>query len=318
MKKRTQLLMLALAVPGFALAGPVTSGKAPAPQKYTVPPVSTGGPTSQSLYAHAAGELFQNKHAAIAAAVQAWSHGEGIKPIVGQSGELLWPYGQGVPTVTCSKVQVCDIQLVKGDMPVSVVVGDTAQWIVVPGWSGEKVTGNLRANVFVKPVADRLQTNMIITTNTGHTYNIVLHSKASGYDPIVQFFNPQSYVQSFPQPPAALSVMPTSAQARRTVASLPDFSVNAMNFCTVHGDAPFRPEKAFTVEGKTYIDEPAKVQYHDMPVFLGLSSNGNKEIMNYTPSKNWLIVDGLFHKAELVSGKGSDQQKVTITCGGDD
>ena len=81
------------------------SQAAMAATKTVVPSVGTGGgQTSQELYAHAAGELFKTKHAAIAAAVQAWSNGEGIKPIVGQNGELLWPYGQGVPKVTCSKV----------------------------------------------------------------------------------------------------------------------------------------------------------------------------------------------------------------------
>jgi len=320
LKKRLVTALAAALVVAGSPAWAATAAKKMPDQQYKVPSVTDGGgPTAQQLYAQASGELFQTKHAAIAAAVQAWSHGEGIKPIVGQGGIVLWPYNQGVPTDVCSPVQVCDIQLVKGDVPVSVVVGNTAQWLVQPGWSGQAAKHNLRANIFVKPVADHLQTNMIITTNTGRVYSIVLKSKASGYDPVLQFFDPEHFVQQdFPKPPASLTAMPSAQKPQRTVASLPDFSVEAMDFCSVHGDAPFRPLRAFTVEGKTYIDEPQSVQYHDMPVFLGLSSNGNKEIMNYTPSGSWLIVDGLFRKGELVSGKGSNQQKVTIKCGGDD
>lgn len=281
----------------------------------TVPSVSSvgspNGPTSSQLFAQAKGELFSDKHAAENAAVRAWQAGEGIKPIIGQGGSIIYPYGQGIVRMACSPMYVCDIKLLKGDKVQNLSIGDSAQWLVNPAWSG---TGaNAQANVVVKPTAYHIQTNMIITTNTGHVYNILLKSVHTGYDPLISFFDPQTLVQNWSAIPAPAQPKVVNPQASRTIATLPNFSVQAMNFdYRIEGHTAFRPIEVFSVEGKVYIELPASVQYHNMPVLLVESANGNKELVNAGHAGNWLIVDDLFNKAELVSGIGGNQERIRI------
>lgn len=281
----------------------------------TVPSVSSvgspNGPTSSQLFAQAKGELFSDKHAAENAAVRAWQAGEGIKPIIGQGGSIIYPYGQGIVRMACSPMYVCDIKLLKGDKVQNLSIGDSAQWLVNPAWSG---TGaNAQANVVVKPTAYHIQTNMIITTNTGHVYNILLKSVHTGYDPLISFFDPQTLVQNWSAIPSPVQPKVVNPQASRTIATLPNFSVQAMNFdYRIEGHTAFRPIEVFSVEGKVYIELPASVQYHNMPVLLVESANGNKELVNAGHAGNWLIVDDLFNKAELVSGIGGNQERIRI------
>lgn len=305
-----QLSLVMVALVGFAPYSAFAHDNVLSHATGTMVP-SVGSPNSSQLFARAKGELFSHKHAAEAAAVRAWQAGDGIKPIIGQGGSIIYPYGQGVVKVACSPMYVCDIKLLKGDKVQNLSIGDSAQWLVNPAWSGTGI--NAQANVIIKPTAYGIQTNMIITTNTGHIYNLLLKSVHTGYDPIIGFFDPDALVQNWSKLKAPGLPKVVNPQASQTIATLPNFSVQAMNFdYRIEGHTAFRPIEVFSVEGKVYIELPASVQYHDMPVLLVESANGNKELVNAGHAGNWLIVDALFDKAELVSGVGDNQVRVRI------
>lgn len=256
------------------------------------------------------GVPFPTKKAAIDTAVKAWEQGNPAKPIIGQGGIVLYPYGQATPTLVCSPLRVCLLELQRGEVLDSAVVGNSVQWQIKPTYSGEGATE--RPIIAIKPTQTGLQTNLAVTTNR-RTYYLNLVSRNTGMIPMAGFYYPEDMVMQWRKQKAATADA-EQAKAQRTVADLPNFSVEAMDFdYHIRGHAYFRPLQVFSVEGKTYIKMPPKVQYRQAPILLLQGRNGNTRIVNYQYiHRQWIIIDSLFHKADLVIGKGSDQVKVEV------
>jgi type IV secretion system protein VirB9 len=257
------------------------------------------------------GTPFPTRKAAVNAAVRAWEQGNPATPIMGQGGIMLYPYGQATPTLVCSPLRVCLVELQRGEVLESAVVGNSVQWQVKPTYSGAGASE--RPIVAIKPTQTGLETNLAITTNR-RVYYINLKSADTGMIPMIGFYYPAEMVQTW-QSEAQAKAKAKVETAERTVADLPSFSVEAMDFdYRIRGDAYFRPTQVFSVEGKTYIKMPPGVQYRQAPILLVQEPNGNTRIVNYQYiHRQWIIVDSLFHKANLVIGKGGDQVKVTVT-----
>lgn len=253
---------------------------------------------------------FPTKQAAINTAVKAWQEGNPAKPIIGQGGIVLYPYGQATPTLVCSPLRVCLLELQKGEQLDSAVVGNSVQWQIKATYSGEGAIE--RPIIAIKPTQNGLHTNLAITTNR-RTYYLNLVSRETGMIPMAGFYYPEQMVIQWRKQKQAASEA-EKAKAERTIADLPSFSVEAMDFdYKIRGQAYFRPLQVFSVEGKTYIKMPAQTQYRQAPILLIQGQNGNTRIVNYQYiHRQWIIVDSLFHKADLVIGKGSDQVKVQV------
>ncbi len=54
----------------------------------------------------------------------------------GADGKVIFLYGEVQPSVVCSPLQVCDIELDGGEIVRDVLVGDTVRWKVEPATSG--------------------------------------------------------------------------------------------------------------------------------------------------------------------------------------
>src|SRR3989338_5329740 len=58
-----------------------------------------------------------------------WQRTWDAKPILSDDGKVLYPFGQYMPTLTCSPLRACDIELEPGEEVVSKpMAGDTARW----------------------------------------------------------------------------------------------------------------------------------------------------------------------------------------------
>jgi type IV secretion system protein VirB9 len=105
-------------------------------------------------------------------------------------GRVVYPFGAGQPTLICAPERVCDIELEKGEAVSNVAVGDTVRWQVAAAASE-----NDRPHVIIKPVADGLTTNAIITTDK-RTYRLTLKSDKSSYTTALAFTYPQEMAQN--------------------------------------------------------------------------------------------------------------------------
>jgi type IV secretory pathway VirB9-like protein len=106
----------------------------------------------------------------------------------GADGKVIYLFGETQPSVVCSPLQVCDIELQGGEVVRDVLVGDTVRWKVEPATSG--AAGGQAIHLVVKPAEAGLVTSMVVTTSR-RTYHIQLKSHPSQYMARVGFEYPQ-------------------------------------------------------------------------------------------------------------------------------
>lgn len=232
-----------------------------------------------------------------------WQEGEGVVTR-GPDGKVVFLYGQIQPSVVCSPLQVCDIELQRGEIVRDVLLGDTVRWKVEPATSGPP--DGQSVHLVVKPSESGLVTSMMVTTSR-RTYHIQLKSHASQYMARVGFEYQDDVNARFAE------------IARRMEASIvPGAGVPAeqLNFSFhMRGTARWRPTRIYSDGQKTYIQFPSSLSGQDAPV-LFVVSGGENRIVNYRMNGTMMVVDYHIDQAILVSGVGRTQEKVTIRRGG--
>lgn len=222
----------------------------------------------------------------------------------GADGKVIFLYGQVQPSVVCSPLQVCDIELQGGEVVRDVLVGDTVRWKVEPATSG--AAGGQAIHLIVKPSEPGLVTSMVVTTSR-RTYHIQLKSHSSQYMARVGFEYPED-----------VSAKLADINARLEASTIPGAGVPAeqLNFSySVSGRAGWRPTRVYSDGQKTYIQFPRSISGQDAPV-LFVTSGGQNRIVNYRMKNDMMVVDYHIDRAVLVSGVGWKQEKVTIRRGG--
>ncbi|MBD9524691.1 P-type conjugative transfer protein TrbG [Ensifer sp. ENS02] len=222
----------------------------------------------------------------------------------GTDGKVVFLFGEVQPSVVCSPLQVCDIELQAGEIVRDVLVGDTVRWKVEPATSG--AVGGQAIHLIVKPAEPGLVTSMVVTTSR-RTYHIQLKSHPTQYMARVGFEYPED-----------VSTKLADINARLEASTIPGAGVPAeqLNFgYSVSGGASWRPTRVYTDGTKTYIQFPKSMSSQDAPV-LFVVSGGENRIVNYRMRNGMMVVDYTIDRAVLVSGVGWKQQKVTIKRGG--
>lgn len=222
----------------------------------------------------------------------------------GADGKVVFLFGEVQPSVVCSPLQVCDIELQAGEVVRDVLVGDTVRWKVEPATSG--AIGGQAIHLIVKPAEPGLVTSMVVTTSR-RTYHIQLKSHATQYMARVGF----EYSED-------VSTKLADINARLEASMIPGAGVPAeqLNFgYSVSGNASWRPTRVYSDGTKTYIQFPKSMSSQDAPV-LFVVSGGESRIVNYRMRNGMMVVDYAIDRAVLVSGVGWKQQKVTIKRGG--
>ncbi|NTA19642.1 P-type conjugative transfer protein TrbG [Agrobacterium tumefaciens] len=222
----------------------------------------------------------------------------------GADGKVIFLYGEVQPSVVCSPLQVCDIELQGGEVVRDVLVGDTVRWKVEPATSG--AAGGQAIHLIVKPSEPGLVTSMVVTTSR-RTYHIQLKSHPTQYMARVGFEYPED-----------VSTKLADVNARLEASTIPGTGVPAeqLSFSySISGSAGWRPTRVYSDGLKTYIQFPPSISGQDAPV-LFVVSGGQNRIVNYRMKSNMMVVDYNIDRAVLVSGVGWKQQKVTISRGG--
>lgn len=222
----------------------------------------------------------------------------------GDDGKVIFLFGEVQPSVVCSPLQVCDIELQPGEVVRDVLVGDTVRWKVEPATSG--AAGGQAIHLIIKPSEPGLITSMVVTTSR-RTYHIQLKSHPTQYMARVGFEYPED-----------VSAKLADINARLEASTIPGAGVTAeqLSFSySVSGRAGWRPKRVYSDGQKTYIQFPRRISGQDAPV-LFVVSGGQNRIVNYRMKNDMMIVDYNVDKAVLVSGVGWKQEKVTIRRGG--
>ncbi|AYM14819.1 MULTISPECIES: P-type conjugative transfer protein TrbG [Agrobacterium] len=222
----------------------------------------------------------------------------------GPDGKVIFLFGETQPSVVCSPLQVCDIELQGGEIVRDVLVGDTVRWKVEPATSG--AAGGQAIHLIVKPSEPGLVTSMVVTTSR-RTYHIQLKSHPSQYMARVGFEYPED---------AATKLSDINARIQSMSGPGGGVPPEQLAFSySLSGNAPWRPKRVYSDGQKTYIQFPRVISGQDAPV-LFVVSGGQNRIVNYRMKNDMMIVDYNIDRAILISGVGWRQQKVTIRRGG--
>lgn len=222
----------------------------------------------------------------------------------GPDGKVIFLFGETQPSVVCSPLQVCDIELQGGEIVRDVLVGDTVRWKVEPATSG--AVGGQAIHLIVKPSEPGLVTSMVVTTSR-RTYHIQLKSHSSQYMARVGFEYPED---------ASTKLSDVNARIQAMTGPGGGVPPEQLAFSySLSGRAPWRPSRVYSDGQKTYIQFPRAISGQDAPV-LFVVSGGENRVVNYRMKNDMMIVDYNIDKAVLISGVGWKQQKITIRRGG--
>ena len=201
--------------------------------------------------------------------------------------------------------QVTDIALQEGETlvgPGPVAAGDTVRWMIGDTLSGSGATQ--RVHILIKPTRPDIATNLIINTDR-RTYHIELRANPNTYMASVSWSYPADEL---------IALRRYEEQAARAAPIAEGFTLEALNFdYRISGDKPdWRPVRVFDDGQRTLVEFPPDIAQGEMPPFFVIGANGAAELVNYRVSGRYLIVDRLFHKAELRLGAGRRQVRVKI------
>lgn len=240
----------------------------------------------------------------------------GVAPVLYQTNEIVHPWGQTVPTLTCAPLNVCAIHFEPGEEIRDIAAGDPVRWQIATAASGEPATPHL----IVKPTELELATNLFVTTQR-RTYSIELRSpsraetRKPGFkiDRSLSFYYPEDFVRSV-QAQEALSRRATEAVERLTLAEL-STDLSGLNFdYRISPARAKRPLRVFDDGERTYIQLRNPGETGDAPALLALTPQGKPVAINFRPSPDgtWYIADGVFARLELITRSGRRDQKITI------
>ena len=232
-----------------------------------------------------------------------WQSSDGVVTR-GPDGKVIFLFGEIQPSIVCSPLQVCDIELQAGEIVRDVLLGDTVRWKVEPATSGAPEAQAV--HLIVKPSEPDLATSMVVTTSR-RTYHVRLKSHHRDYMARVGFEYPDD-----------IAVRLKEINARMEASTVPGAGVPAerLNFgFHMSGAARWRPTRIYSDGEKTYIQFPSTLSGQDAPV-LFVVSGGENRIVNYRMKGALMVVDYAIDKAILVSGVGRQQQKISIRRGG--
>ena len=234
-------------------------------------------------------------------------------PHAGEDGTVRFLFGATLPTVVCAPLRVCNLALQPGEIVNNVNLGDSVRWKITPSVSGGG--GTQTTHLIIKPTDAGLVSSLDIETNR-RTYAVKLVSTSSAWMPLVAFNYPddgqaqwQAYQQTVAFGPGA-TTLPTGENV-----------ANLQFLCISGGGPSWSPVRAYTDGAKTTIEFPSSIGVQAAPALVALDHDGSwfsrpsAQIVNYRVVGNRYVVDAVLDRAALISGVGSDQQRVVISRG---
>ncbi len=237
---------------------------------------------------------------------------------------LTFPFGHAQPTLTCTVLRACVVELQSGEIVLSRIAGDTERWEIVPAPAGADGRTTL---IVVKPRDCDITTNLVIATDR-RIYDLTLDAppcstkrvvgksgSADGalnpqqqYARHVRFYYPDETVAAWsaPKPPAPPTIGP---------------DVLSLNFrYRVHKDRqfPWTPTQIFDDGTRVYIKLPDAARQSEAPVLFALGTDGARTLLNYSiVGGDTYVTDRLADRLAFVAGvDGHERQAVIERDGG--
>lgn len=217
--------------------------------------------------------------------------------------KLVYVHGIMQPTIIAAPLQVCDVELERGEVVNEIVVGDSARWMVEAGSAGE------HTHLFIKPIDSGLESSAVITTDR-RVYHLRLISKKTEHIPYIGFVYHDAIQRTAQQ--QKKQAEKNKEWASTTDADGRNVDLAKLNFSyEISGNTAWKPERVYDDGLKTYIQLPHIVTSGEMPVLL-VRKGDTDVLVNYRVQESTMMVDGLFETIALVAGVGGDQESVEI------
>jgi type IV secretion system protein VirB9 len=231
----------------------------------------------------------------------------GIARTVAEGNFRTFPYGHSQPTLTCSVLRACIIELQAGEVVLSRISGDTERWEIAAAAAG--IDGRTTL-VVVKPRDCDITTNLVLATDR-RLYDLTLDAppcKGKGvnatnpqqpYARHVRFYYPDETIAQWSKPqPVRIGADVTTLNFRYRISKDKRF--------------PWMPAQVFDDGAHVYVTLPDEARHAEAPVLFVLSGDGSRTLLNYNVAGDTYVTDRLFDRAVLVAGVDGKEQKVLI------
>jgi len=222
------------------------------------------------------------------------------------TGEL-YPYNDDSEVlVAAAPLRTVDIALEPGETITDLAIGDQQRWMSSLVSSGDP--RNPTPHVVVKPQMPGIATNLTIY-GTKHIYHIDLRSSGKPMREVGFYFPDDVLAEMRAADKAQTDTDPAPGDS-----ALPEGDPAALdfNYTISNTNVRWRPVRAFSDTSRVYLQMPLSIKTTNAPALL-IDDGNTAQMVNYRMRNQYLIVDRLFTKAELISGAGRDQDKVTVT-----
>jgi len=235
-------------------------------------------------------------------------HATGVARTVIQGSFVTFPYGHSQPTLTCTVLRACVIELEPGESVLSRISGDTERWEITPAPAGPDGRTLL---IVVKPRDCDITTNLVLATDR-RLYDLTLDSPPcrgratnpqTSYARHVRFYYPDETLARW-----ALPAAPPPARVAPDVLSL-NFGYRVKKDHAF----PWAPAHVFDDGAHVYIKLPPEARHAEAPVLFVLESDGSRILINYSVvGGDTYVTDRLFDRAVLVADVDGVERRVRI------
>lgn len=234
------------------------------------------------------------------------------RPRRGPDGSVRYLFGATLPTLVCTPLEVCNIQLQPGEIVNDLHAGDNARWKITLATVGSG--HDAMTVIVVKPTDAGLVTNLSVTTDR-RLYSIKLASTQKEWMPVLSFDYPDEFERLLAEyhEHHARQVQDATLPTGQNLANL-DFGYR------IGGASPaWKPVRVYTDGTKTYIQFPSAGFGGEAPALVAIGNDGglftkpSEQLVNYRAVGDRYIVDKVLERASLIVGVGRHQTEVTIT-----
>jgi type IV secretion system protein VirB9 len=214
------------------------------------------------------------------------------------------------PIINCEPFQETIIALEPGERFTSITSGDPKNLSYMVAVAGA-ATGVEIQHVLVKPAAPKMSTNLVIVTDK-RVYNILIVVGARGeVTRNVSFWYPQQMLASVNNSIDKKNDIAMNAE------KMPQLNLANANFnykldYDSWSKPSWYPVRVFDDGKRTWIELPQGTDSKNIPTVLIQTDSGQDTKYQQSYYSPYILIEGVFGQAKLISGVGGDQVQVDI------
>lgn len=238
----------------------------------------------------------------------------GKAPDIITTGFIRFAYSnQQQPIINCQPFLETIITLEPGEKFTSITSGDPTNLSYTVAISGSS-KGMEVQHVLVKPGAEKLSTNLVIVTDK-RIYNILILVGSKTAEHVTRSV-------SFWYPDQMLAVVNSQTDKQNDInlhaEEMPQLNLAHSNFnygldYDSWSKPSWYPVRVFDDGKRTWIEFPKGTDDKGIPSLLIETDSGQDLKINQSYYSPYMVLDGVFGRAKLISGVGGDQVEVDIT-----